>query len=573
MEYEFLGNGHRIQKRSEFVISVSPLTAFSLMNHLICAVFLSVYTNSATCTETEAWNIPDSFWYTSPEVDLKTVGNGMIIDQDSSTSKSIYWKYDGSRTGDKICACKQWEAAYSLTEPTVWNATGSSLTLSCPQRPGATSMGYENIIGNSFFPREKWFWFSARQIGATANTFVSNALPGLKLCLRPRVYMDYTLNPEYIVFFRGVALVNVSWEENRYDTSRCGEKQAVKLISYDYYGYTQTYEATNGIPTEIRLSYNPFYYKFSLGMGISSVNSNTWVYVYWCNQQESNAFTVRDVDDTHTTWRVEWSYYWYGAGCYNLELNKNTQFVVSYTAKSIETDTVIEETNTTIYSTESLSFTASLSNPENYGSLGVRASITISLYYTPTGGFINSVSRTHIFCSPVLATLEPNNLTLVDDAQCEPDDEDIDLAINLPSVTSWGRSCGQQLWNKRYITEDGREYNANRNQYETTKVCDDRTYTYVFYAMNGYSAAQSDPLAVHVCRNTNPAAPTELRSNDNGYGASVVSGPNNVVSVSWAETAHHQPQLLLGTASRWEVALASASSPLSTPTLTTVPSQ
>lgn len=275
---------HGIQKREEFVKPIqfckcSPQGSF-LNLHVL---FFSVRTNSATCTETEAWNIPESFWYKSPDVDLKTVGDGVIIDQDSSYSKSLEWEYDGRRIGDNICLCKSWEAAYSLKEPAVWNGSDCQIdtrSFQCPKSPETmTTMAYSDIFGNSPLPMEKWFWFSARQIGTTTNNFVSKALPGLKLCLRPRVYMDYNINPGKIVFFRGTALIKVSWDESKYDTSRCGEKQSVTFISRDSFGNRQTeYNTQNGMTIAFyRNSNPPSYYNFALGMGISSINNYTQV--------------------------------------------------------------------------------------------------------------------------------------------------------------------------------------------------------------------------------------------------------------------------------------------------------
>lgn len=272
-------------------------------------------------------------------------------------------------------------------------------------------------------------------------------------------------------------------------------------------------------------------------MGIDSVNNNNRRNVYWCNPQESSAFDVSNVVQTNTKWTVEWSYDWSGAGCSELNLDKNTYFVVSYTAKNIETDDVFEETSTTIRSTEKpYSFSATLPNPENYGSLGVKASITISLYYTSSGGLINSVTKTHTFCNPVQATFAPDVITLASDTQCEVNANTVPVTLNLPSVTSLGRSCGQQLLNQRYITENGERKDVYSNKYSDEKSCDDTTYTYVFFANNGYKVAQSKALAVRVCRNTNPTAPTDLRSDDNEHGVSVVSGARNFVSVSWVHS-------------------------------------
>ena len=352
--------------------------------------------------------------------------------------------------------------------------------------------------------------------------------------------MDYNINPGKIVFFRGTALIKVSWDESKYDTSRCGEKQSVTFISRDSFGNRQTeYNTQNGMTIAFyRNSNPPSYYNFALGMGINSINNYTQVKVVWCSQQRSNAFVIDTIESTQTKWAIKWSYKWNTASCSeDIQLSQNTYFDVSYTAQNIETDEFINETSVKILSTESLySFTASLSNPEDYGSLGVKATITITLRYTPSDGVVNSISTSHTFCNPVPATLVPNAITLIGDAQCEAGMQSVSYSLSFPTVTSWGRTCGQQISNQQFLSENGNKRPVYNSQETKNKRCQDRIYTYVFSASNGHSSAESETLSVHVCQNTNPDAPTDLHANDNGYGVSVVSGSNNIVPVGWVHS-------------------------------------
>ena len=414
------------------------------------------------------------------------------------------------------------------------------------ERQGIVSMGYDDVFAQNLqFPREEWFWFSPRQISKYDPDVVSS-LPGKRLCLRPSKSGAPKVSPSPMVFFKGKARVEISWEEKDFNTSRCGKEQAVTLV-YTPKNKNNFYEKVPHNHFTLTLTDNTVdSTTFSLTMGTISPEMRTEVTAIVCTEQGDQAFNVQD-DRDNTTWSVSWKNYDFGgADCYDLKLKENCAFggadcdlklkensffVLRYEAVSVESGTVIQHEEQKNVE----EFSAKLDKPEDFGRRGVLATMTIELYYRPSNGLINSITLQHHFCKPQAPELSDSVIVARGDTQCEENDVEKPVQLIFPSVTEWGRTCGEEfVQQKRFYKPDETVMDWTQSMTTENLKCPDETvtYTFSFGAFNGMHETNAS-VAITVCRMSKPAAPTNLLMVSEDPDMVVIAEDSNVGVLKW----------------------------------------
>ena len=490
--------------------------------------------NENKCSVTEAQKNDFAFEYPT--------SSGVIIEEGDKdeTTKKLQWKYRISRKDNEICACEKWEGAYS-TKQNVWNDPNRVLhsEFACPDSATGeyATLGYEDVFSaQPSFPVGQWFYFSPKQTGRSTKT-IATSFDGIRICLRPGVSYAPTIAPNPIVFFGNKAFVNVFWDKTKFVTNRCDKDQSYSLNYFFENGNMQTNQNPQN-NTQIELTGFSKQYWFALVMGSPSYSDYAHVPAIKCETQNSNAFSFTDNPNTNTAWTLSWTYNWDGANCPDAELNKNTDFWVTYKTFRVDNNQQIGTTATTqILSTSATKYSVpnTFTNAGNYGNRGVKATMTISLVHIPTGKTINTASREHIFCASTPPTFSSNTIKTTGFSVCEVDQTEKSFNVSHPSVSNWGKTCGEEV--QQFVYFNGTDYprtSAQNTPVSLSVSCTKTSLEYCFEANNSH-ASKLLCNKFSLCKNTLPDAPTNAKVTLNTNQLALVNSENKV-TLTWSHS-------------------------------------